>query len=133
MTEVIDLILRFLAVFGIPAILMFWLRDRRRVSNLATKEEKQLPYEVRATAATTLDAELAALTKSFNTDREIKDRTITELKKALEEKEVKILEQSKRIEELQKKVDELQKRVYELQEALAEVSRELAAMHDMPT
>jgi chromosome segregation ATPase len=139
MRDVYDFVLSVLGAIGLPGIIIFWIRDHRRYRNLSFKEEQQTPYEVRTTAAGTLDAEVVALQKSFNTDRGVKDRTISDLILSLSErdsqiaeKDKKIQEQNVKIEELQARVSELQRKVNELQDALSELSNELAGLHSDP-
>jgi uncharacterized coiled-coil DUF342 family protein len=135
--DLFDAALRLMGAVGAPALIIYFVRDRRRNAITNNKAEKRLPFEVRATAATTLDAEVAALTKSFELDRRTRTETIEALRKDLQEareeidkKDQKIEELKKKVRELQEKVDEMQRQMTSLQHEFDDLNRQLSAIQD---
>jgi peptidoglycan hydrolase CwlO-like protein len=126
--EWFDTVLRTLAVLGFPAIIMFWLRDRRRIQNQDTRDEQQLPFQVRTTAATTLDAEVVALQKAFELDRQTRNRTIEDLRKENESLHTEVELKNQKIDELKSQVERLQDLVQRLQDQLENVRQELVKL-----
>jgi chromosome segregation ATPase len=133
----LDFVLRALLVLGLPTIIIFWFKDRRRIKNDAKKQEQQLPLEVRATAATTMDAEVLALTKAFQTARDTLDRTIADQARMiaaqaaeLEAKYLEIEGLRKRVRELQDKLELMRRQMDALQDDFAEVTLQLSQMQN---
>lgn len=119
--EVFDVVLRLLAVFGLPAVLMFWLKDRRRVAIANGVSEQRMPYELRATAATTLDVEIVALQKAFDASQAARNDTIAYLKAEVVDARLREAEKDARNDLLQATVTQLQARVVELQATIADL------------
>jgi seryl-tRNA synthetase len=119
--EIFDVALRLLAVLGLPTVLMFWLKDRRRVAIANGVSEQKTPYEIRATAATTLDVEVAALQKTFDVAQSARNDTIAYLKAEVVDARLREAEKDARNDLLQATVTQLQARVVELQATIADL------------
>ena len=136
--EFFDVALRALAVLGLPGVLIFWLRDRRSLRIQNNASEAKTPYKIRATAATTLDVEVAALQKAFDVDKSTRNDTIAYLKAELvdtrmreEQKDARNAALQETVTLLQGRVQQLQVQVGALQSLLNDVSAELADIKDI--
>jgi chromosome segregation ATPase len=138
MTDFLDVLLRVAGAVGLPALLIFLIRDRRRVKADASRIEGQVPFEIRTTAATTLEAEVAALSRSFEVDRGVRNETIRVLQSELATERQASVEKDRRIKELQIRVEEMRAQIRELthqvhilQESLAAITDELNEIEHM--
>jgi hypothetical protein len=126
--EAFDDAIRLMAVLGLPSVLLFWVRDRRRILLQNRVSEQRTPYEIRATAATTLDVEVAALQKTFDVAQAARNDTIDYLKAELVDTRLREAEKDARNIALQEQVAALQGRVIELQATIADLQVNLAAV-----
>lgn len=131
----IDVLLRVITVLGLPTIGLWFLRERRRQHATdrqaeadADVTEAEVPMRVRSTSVITLESELAALSKTFQDDRALKESTIAWLKEQLEEERAASAAKDQRIHDLEGKVKSLQERVAEVSEELARVSDDLRSL-----
>jgi hypothetical protein len=118
---------------GLTTTILFLLRDRRRIRNMNVKAEKELPLEVRAKAATTFEAELAAITTTFDRDRAYKDQLIANVTadndRLTHRNEVLVTENDKLVEEvatLKGRLRELMAQVQELVDTVEIMSEKLS-------
>lgn len=132
MPEGLKAILEVLNIVGIPAIITWALYDRRRIRNEGNKgeldveeQEATLPDRVRSSSIVTLEAELLALSRTFEMDREAKERTIAFQAQQLAEARADLEERDKVIDGLRDKVASLQRQVTAVTRELAEVHGEL--------
>lgn len=137
MNDVLDWLARGSAIVGLPAVLMYLIKERRknnaearRAETDADYAEAELPNRMRSSSIVSLEAELAALQKTFKDDRSAKEETIKFLKAQLEQARADSIAKDRRIRELEEKVGQLQARLAEISEELARVSADLAALHD---
>jgi septal ring factor EnvC (AmiA/AmiB activator) len=132
MMEWLKLIFGWLNVIGLPAVISWALYDRRKIRNandksgLQNKEmEETLPNRVKTSSVVTLEAEILALSRTFEMDREAKERTINFLQGQLAEARNDVIERDKVIDSLQSKVAMLQKQVNQINRELHVVQQEL--------
>lgn len=130
--EIADWVARVLALVGLPGVVTWFLYDRRRVHNedkqgeLAVDEaEATLPNRVRSSSVVTLEAEIMALSNSFDTDRRIKDETIQYLRDELGVARAEIAERDRLIDSLQEQLNDLKRKVSMLTRDLDRVQQEL--------
>lgn len=129
MSDVIDVALKVLTIIGMPSVVAWALYDRRRVRNEANRgelevkeQETTLPNRVRSSSVVTLEAEIMALSNSFDTDRRIKDATIAFLQDQLQEARAEITARDQLIDALQDQVEGLKRNV-------VKVTRDLDRLH----
>lgn len=145
--QIFDWLIKAAGAVGLPAVLIYLLYYRRKVTienrslgARAAVDEATIPVAIKSSSVTQLEAELAALATSFETDRKIKGDTIDWLQRQLEEeraanrealraKDDKIRELEETIASLQGKVTSLQTNVHDLNDELQKVADELAALH----
>jgi chromosome segregation ATPase len=115
LSDTLDTVVRIAAAIGLPAIVIFWVRDRRKSRAESDRAEQEVPFQVRATAATTLDAEVAALhkafeirVKSYESTIESQARQLVDVRAENEAKDVKIDALKGQVYTLQDKLRELQ-------------------------
>lgn len=132
-----DVVLKFLTLVGLPSVIGWLLRERRRqratdrqAEAAADISEAEVPLRVRSSSVVTLESEIAALSKTFQDDRALKEQTIQWLREQLEAERMTSAAKDRRIRELEEKVQQLQARVAEVSEELARVSDDLAALHN---
>ncbi len=136
MNEVLDWVARISAMVGLPAVLLYLIKERRRNNAEARKVEADadyasadLPNRLRSSSVVTMEADIAALRRTFTDDRAAKERTIKFLSDQLEAERAASLAKDTRIRELEEKVQVLQRRVAEVSEELARVSEDLKSLH----
>jgi septal ring factor EnvC (AmiA/AmiB activator) len=124
--------LGILNVIGMPTVIAWALYDRRRIRNegkqgeLEVQEaEATLPNRVKTSSVVTLEAELLALSRTFEMDREAKERTIAFQAQQLSEARRDIAEREAVIDSLREKVAGLQRQVNAVTSELADVHRQL--------
>jgi predicted RNase H-like nuclease (RuvC/YqgF family) len=135
----LDFAVRAAAILGLPTLIAFYVRERRRNRIVADKEEKEVPFQVRKTAATTLDAEVAAMAKAFELRAKTMQETIDDLRSDLtharediDAKDKKIEELKRRVYELQDKLNEMRRQVDNLQQDFESVSAQLQSIQGHP-
>lgn len=121
MTEWLDIIVRILAIVGLPSVTAWFLYDRRRIRNQNLEQEETMPNRVRSSSVVTLEAEIMALSRSFDTDRRIKDETIQFLQEQLDERD-------KLIDSLQAQLGSLRRKVATVTRDLESVQHELDSL-----
>lgn len=133
MTAWVREILGWLNVIGLPAVITWALYDRRKIRNAGDKgalENEELaetmPNRVKSSSVVTLEAEILALSRTFEMDREAKERTIKFLQQQLTEAREDVLERDLLIDALQEKVAALQRQVNMINTELVEVQQKLA-------
>jgi chromosome segregation ATPase len=146
-SEVLDAVARVSLIFGIPGIITYLVKERRknnanaRVAEAdadkaeadADFDEADLPNKVRSSSIVTLESEMAAMQRTFDRDRKVTRETIQWLEEQLRNERRASARKDDRIRELEEKVQELQRRVAGLSQDLARVSEELASLHsDQP-
>ena len=135
MWEPIKELLAILNVIGLPTVIAWALYDRRRIRNEGKQGELQvqeaeatLPNRVKTSSVVTLEAELLALSRTFEMDREAKERTIAFYAQQLAEARRDIEERDAVIDSLREKVVGLQRQVNAVTTELADVHRQLDRM-----
>lgn len=125
-------VLGWLNIIGLPTIIGWALYDRRRIRNAANKGqleneelEQTLPNRVKSSSVVTLEAEILALSRTFEMDREAKERTIAFLQEQLAEARADLLERDRAIDSLQEKVARLQQQISQITGELTAVQKEL--------
>jgi chromosome segregation ATPase len=135
--DVLDWLARGSAIVGLPAVLMYLIKERRKTNAEARRAETdaeyaeaELPNRLRSSSVITIEAELAALQRTFQDDRNAKERTIEWLSEQLEAERAASAAKDARIRDLEAKVTQLQTRVAQLSDELAQVSEDLKSLHD---
>ncbi len=123
---------------GLPAIITWFLYDRRRIRNegrqgdaAAAVAEGRVPSEVRTSSVVSLEAEIVALTKSFEADRVIKETTIKWQAAELADARNELTQKDDLIDALKKQVRTMMGEADTLQRRLQEVERELTRARNM--
>lgn len=132
MVEGLDWVWKIVNVIGLPGVITWALYDRRKLKNQARKDEIQIevdeanaPNKVKTSSIVTLEAELMALSRTFEMDREAKERTIkwlTDQNRALRQE---IEERDTLIDKLQENIDNLKGQVRRVTANLEQVQRDL--------
>lgn len=135
--DVLEWILRAVVVLGLPGILAYAVKQRRKdqaearaMEAEADVAEGQVQPKVKTTSIVSLEAEIAALSKTFQEDRRLKEQTIDWLSRQLDAERAASARKDLRIRELEEKVQALQTRVAEVSDELARVSEDLKSLHD---
>lgn len=135
--DVFDWIAKISVIVGLPGVITYLVKERRknnaearRAETDADYAEAELPNRLRSSSVITIEAELAALQKTFQDDRNAKERTIEFLSEQLEAERAASAMKDRRIRELEEKVQALQARVAEVSDELARVSEDLKSLHD---
>ena len=117
---------------GFPAIITWFLYDRKRLRAEARKQdasatvaEGKAPNEIRTSSVVSLEAEIVALQKSFDADRRIKDATIDWLSDELDDARTELESKDALIDALKKQVRTLMGEADTIKRRLKEVEREL--------
>lgn len=136
MNDVLDWLARGSAIVGLPAVLMYLIKERRknnadarRAETDADYAEAELPNRIRSSSAVSLEAELAALQRAFDVERNSTARTVEHLSEQLEAERAQSAAKDQRIRELEEKVLLLQGRVEDLTDELKSVAADLASLH----
>lgn len=130
--EALEWFIRLLAVVGLPSVTTWFLRERRKLRNQNLETEATMPNRVRTSSVVTLEAEIMALSNSFDTDRRIKDETIAFLTAQLEEAREDITERDCKIDSLQAQVLALKRDAEAVTRRLVALQGELDAMRNHP-
>jgi uncharacterized protein YlxW (UPF0749 family) len=135
--DVFDWIAKISVILGLPGVIGYLIKERRknnaearRAETDAEYAEAELPNRLRSSSVITIEAELAALQRTFQDDRNAKERTIEWLSEQLEAERAASAAKDARIRDLEAKVTQLQSRVAQLSEELAQVSEDLKSLHD---
>lgn len=133
----LDVLTRVLTVLGIPTVVGWALYDRKRIRNEGAKgaveveeAEETLPHRVRSSSVVTLEAEIMALSNSFDTDRRIKDETIAFLQAQLAEAREEIEARDEMIDSLQEQVRTLRANVNQVNRDLDRLQGELETLRN---
>lgn len=136
-TTILDNVLRVLTAIGLPAVILWFLRERRNqaandreAEAQADVSEAEVPLRVRSSSVVTLEAEIAALSRTFQDDRKLKQDTIDWLTAQLDAERRANVAKDRRIRELEAKFQGLQTRFDEVSEDLKRVSHDLRSLHD---
>ena len=120
---------------GIPAIVTWFLYDRRRLRAQGRVEdvgadvvERTALDRVKTSSIVTLEAELVAARKSFDADRAIKDNTIQYLTKTVEEQRMEIDRKDEVIDRLMQQVRLLKDELVGVNDRINAVQPELSAL-----
>ena len=112
---------------GIPAIVTWFLYDRRRLRAQGRVEDVALD-RVKSSSIVTLEAELVAARKSFDADRAIKDNTIQYLTKTVEEQRMEIDRKDEVIDRLMQQVRLLKDELVGVNDRINAVQQELSSL-----
>jgi chromosome segregation ATPase len=136
-SDVLDWVARISVIVGLPGVLMYLVKERRKNNAEARAaeadaevDEAEVPLRVRTSSVVTLEAEVAALQRAFDMERNSNQRTIEHLAEQLEAERALSAAKDQRIRELEEKVQQLQHRVSEVSDELARVSEDLKSLHD---
>ena len=137
MKDFLSLVAQISVIVGLPGVIIYLIKERRknnaearRAETDAEFAEADLPNRQRSSSVVTLEAELAALQRAFDVERNSTARTVEHLSEQLEAERAQSAAKDKRIRELEEKVVQLQGRVEELTDELKSVAADLASLHD---
>lgn len=137
LSEAADWFVRTVVALGLPGVAIYYVRDRRkgiaearRNEASADVDERTVKDKVRTSSIASLEAEVAAMQRSFEAGRAADADTIAHLRAEIREERESSALKDKRIRELESKVQILQARVSEVSDELARVSDELRSLHD---
>jgi chromosome segregation ATPase len=113
---------------GLPGVIIFWLRDRRRINARADIEEATVPFQIRTAGATSMEAEVAAIAAAFKAERTIHEEALEacteqlrserlrsrDLFQDLSEARKREVAKDEQVQQLRDQVEELRARVHEL-------------------
>lgn len=128
-----DWVVRTLVAFGVPTLVVYFVKEKRRrnaedrvIEADADVAEAAVLYRNRNTSITSLEAEIAALQRTFDADRATKQATIDWLNGQLVE-ERRVSAERERLHLRQIAV--LEGKVAGLQQSLADVSEQLTRVN----
>lgn len=144
MAEVLNEIAKWVGIIatavGLPGVVLWFLNDRRTGGALkrkaeaeASREEGVVVSDVRKSSVVSLEAEIAALSSSFETDRKIKQATIEWLTSQLTAERQNSALKDQRIRELEQKVNAMTSTIDTFREELTRVRDELTSLRDPRT
>ena len=135
--DALDWFARIATVVGLPGVVIYLLRYKRpetaaaRLTEAeADVDERTIADKVRTSSIATIEAEMAAMQRAFETSRAADASTIARLRNDLDAERQSSEQKDRRIRELESKVLALQTRVSEVSDELARVSDELRSLHD---
>jgi hypothetical protein len=123
--EAFDTALRLAGAIGLPALLLWYLRDRKKTNAVGQVAERTVDAAVTKEDAGALEAHVLAVERAFEIERSSKDRTIVVLTTKVEEIERSC---SERVQGL---VDDLAQKdglIASLRQELATVTESLAGV-----
>lgn len=127
--DVVDWVVRTLVAFGVPGLIIYFVRDRRQknaedriVEAHASVAEHDVLAHSRNTSVVSIESEIAAMQRTFEDDRKIKQATIDWLTMQLQAERN---EAARREERHQEEISQLEDKVRTLQKALGSVSTQL--------
>ncbi|WP_030526596.1 hypothetical protein [Phycicoccus jejuensis] len=136
-SDIFDWIARASAAVGLPGVAIYYVRDRRqknaearRAEAAADLDEQTTPDRAKTSSIATIEAEMVAMQRAFETSRAADAQTIARLEGSLEAERKASDAKDRRIGDLESKVAELKTRLAELSDELAHVSDELRLLHD---
>lgn len=136
MSHILDWVAQVSVIIGLPGVVIYLIKERRKNNADARRAETdadyaqaELPNRLRSSSVITIEAELAALQKTFQDDRTAKERTIEFLSEQLEAERAASAMKDQRIRELEDKVQALQARVGQVSDELTEVREDLKSLH----
>lgn len=131
-------IYQFLNWIGIPTIIGWFMYDRKRIRAEGRKgdaeadvAEGKAPLEIRTSSIVSLESEIVAITKSFESDRRIKEATLEYLKGELTDARAEIESKDALIDSLKKKVRTMMEEIDTMQHRLMTMEHELERAHRM--
>jgi hypothetical protein len=83
--EAFDTALRLAGAIGLPALLLWYLRDRKKTNAVGQVAERTVDAAVTKEDAGALEAHVLAVERAFEIERSSKDRTIVVLTTKVEE------------------------------------------------
>lgn len=127
---------------GLPSVIIFWLRDRRRINARADIEEATVPFQIRTAGATSMEAEVAAIAAAFKTERTIHEEALEacteqlrvervtrrDLERELSEARRREVAKDEQVQQLRDQVEELRSRVHELLGQIHQMETQLIRM-----
>lgn len=128
-SEGLDFVVRLLTILGFPTVVAWFLYDRRRLRAQNSETEATAPNRVRSSSVISLEGEIMALSNSFDTDRHVKEETISFLQQQLDEARDSIAERDRLIDDLQTQMSALKVKVRIVTRDLELIQAELDAMH----
>lgn len=87
LTEVLDVVLRVAGAVGVPGIVIYFLRERRKAKADAVVAERTVGSQVSKADSGALEAHVLAVESAFRAERESKDRVIAGLRAEMAEVE----------------------------------------------
>lgn len=99
LTDLFDYFLRAAGALGLPAILLFLLRDRRKVRTEGNVGERTENAQVIKADAGAIEAHVLAVERAFTAERESKDRRIASLEEEVRGVESRCQERTRMLEE----------------------------------
>lgn len=135
--DALDWFARIAAGVGLPGVIVYYIRDRRKTSAEARQleagadvDERTIGDRVKTSSIATIEAEVAAMQRSFEISRAADAATMLRIQADNERLVRESAAKDLRIRELESKVQQLQARVSEVSDELARVSDELRSLHD---
>ena len=122
MGDVVDAILRIAGALGLPALLLWALKERRKTRAEGAVAERTVGAVVQKTDAGALEAHVLAIERAFSVERASKDRRIAELEERLDEVRQDCAEQ---IADVERRKDAL---IGELRDQVATLTARLNAL-----
>jgi cob(I)alamin adenosyltransferase len=132
-------ILELLSLLAIPSVVTWALYDRRRVRAAdkiseadAQVADATIPHHIQSSSVVTMEAQVAALGKSFDMDRTIKDATIAYLRRELAEKDAEIDRKDAVIDDLLSKVRSMGAQMDQMRSEQRKLEKELVELKQAP-
>lgn len=120
--QIATVVLATLTAFGLPGVLIWFLRDRRRGNAEATLAEDTVPAEVAIKGVAALEAHLVLVEKAFDAERASKDRQLADQQHQIEQLRADLEHRNAVILELRGEIADLQQRLTAVSDRLTELT-----------
>ena len=118
------------AATGIPALLLYWLRDRRRARADASVQEGTVGTRIGRTGVEYLEAQVIAMARAFDEERDSKDRRISDLSKEVRQLRQDVSDRDGLITGLRDQLEEMREQMEQMRDRMAALSEQLPHPND---
>lgn len=120
--QIATIVLATLTAFGLPGVVIWFLRDRRRGQAEATVAEETVSADVEIKGIAALEAHLVLVEKAFNAERASKDRQLADQQRQIEQLAADLEHRNAVILELRGEIADLQQRLTAVSDRLTELT-----------
>lgn len=113
--EVVDWVLRLCVVLGIPSVVVYFLKERRKNQAESAVAERTVDSTVEKVNLSTLEAHMLAVEATFTMERASKDRRIAALQEELTSARAEVAEAKATVERLEYRLTEALGRIEQLE------------------